>query len=118
MSEMGIKGGGLTSMLERQLLGREMTAAKNAEMKSASEAQRAGAGQSGGSFLDSLKNAIETTNDLQKSADTSAKNFAAGQGSLHETLIAMEKADLSLRTITAIRGKLIDAYQEVMKMPV
>ncbi|MEO5667250.1 MAG: flagellar hook-basal body complex protein FliE [Bdellovibrionota bacterium] len=120
MSEMGIKGGGLTSMLERQLLGREMTAAKNAEMKSAlSETAAAGAsGQSSGSFLDSLKSAIETTNDLQKNADTSAKNFAAGNGSLHETLIAMEKADISLRTITSIRGKLIEAYQEVMKMPV
>jgi len=118
MAEMGIGGGGLTSMLERQLLGREMTAAKNAELKSAAEAKSAGAGQSTGSFLDSLKSAIETTNDLQKNADASAKNFAAGQGSLHETLIAMEKADISLRTITAIRGKLIDAYQEVMKMPV
>ena len=118
MSEFGIKGSGLTSMLERQLLGREMTAAKNAELKAASESAIGGGGQSAGSFLDSLKNAIETTNDLQKNADATAKNFAAGKGSLHETLIAMEKADISLRTITSIRGKLIDAYQEVMKMPV
>jgi flagellar hook-basal body complex protein FliE len=116
MAEFGVNGG-LTSMLERQLLGREMTAAKNAELKSASEA-KAGSAQGGASFVDSLKNAMETANDLQKNADAAAKNFAAGQGSLHETLIAMEKADISLRTITAIRGKLIDAYQEVMKMPV
>jgi len=119
MSEIGIKGNGLTSMLERQLLGREMTAAKNAELKGAPSDQTSGSsGPSSASFLDSLKNAIETTNELQKNADTSAKNFAAGKGSLHETLIAMEKADISLRTITSIRGKLIDAYQEVMKMPV
>jgi flagellar hook-basal body complex protein FliE len=115
MTEFGIKGGGMTSMLERQLLGREMGASKNTEKSSA--ASSATSTQSGASFLDSLKSAIETTNDLQKSADATAKNFAAGKGSLHETMIAMEKADLALRTITSVRGKLIDAYQEVMKMP-
>ncbi len=115
MAEIGVKGTGLTSMLERQLLGREAAASKADESRSSS--RETGPSQSGASFLDSLKNAIAETNELQKSADAAAKNFAAGKGSLHETLIAMEKADLALRTITSVRGKLIDAYQEVMKMP-
>jgi|GEM_PF-2171132 len=119
MAEIGVKNSGLTSMLERQLLGRqaEQTARSSRGEEGSSLSGAAGA-QSSSSFLDSLKGAIESANEMQQSSDAAAKNFAAGNGSLHETLIAMEKADLSLRTITAIRGKIIEAYQEVMKMPV
>jgi flagellar hook-basal body complex protein FliE len=117
MAEIGVKNSGLTSMLERQLLGRQAEQAARSS-RSESAAASLASSKDSASFLEALKSAIETTNELQKGADAAAKNFAAGKGSLHETLIAMEKADLSLRTITSVRGKLIEAYQEIMKMPV
>ena len=112
-----LKIGNLNSMLEQRLLGADRVSAAKKPMASV-EAGSASSSQSSASFLDTLKGAIETTNELQKGADGAAQEFAKGKGSLHETMIAMEKADLALRTITQVRGKLIDAYQEVMKMPV
>jgi flagellar hook-basal body complex protein FliE len=33
-------------------------------------------------------------------------------------MIAMEKAEVALKTVTAVRNKMIEAYQEIMRMPV
>ena len=74
---------------------------------------------SGGSFIESLKNAIGNVNESMVSADKAAQKFASGDSqNLHDVMIAMEKADISLRTLTAVRGKIVEAYQEIMKMPV
>lgn len=116
MSEISIKNQGLTSMLERQLLGIQAKNAEQTEKKSLGATLSAS--QDAGSFMDTLKNAIQNTNELQLKSDDTAKNFAAGKGSLHEMLISMEKADVALRTITSVRSKLIEAYQEIIKMPV
>jgi len=74
---------------------------------------------SGGSFIESLKSAIGNVNESMATADKAAQKFAGGEAqNLHDIMIAMEKADLSLRTLTAVRGKIVEAYQEIMKMPV
>lgn len=111
MSDIQI--GNLTSMLERQMLGAERSK-KIEAMRAESSARSSG----GASFSETLENAVSSVNELQKNADESVKELAKGKGSLHETMISMEKADLAIRTITSVRGKLIDAYQEVMRMPV
>ncbi len=77
--------------------------------------------QSGSSetFLDTLKNAVNVVNESQLEAEKASVDFAAGKGqTLHGVMIAMEKADLSLRTLVQVRNKVLEAYQEVMKMPV
>ncbi len=74
---------------------------------------------SGGSFIDSLKSALSNVNETIATADKATQKFASGDSqNLHEVMIAMEKADLSLRTLTAVRGKIVEAYQEIMKMPI
>jgi len=40
------------------------------------------------------------------------------RGSIHEVIIAMEKADISFRTMLQVRNKVLDAYQEIMRMTV
>lgn len=75
--------------------------------------------QSGASFVDTLKTAIQDSNEALKAADQASRSFATGEAkNLHDVMIAMEKADVSLRTITAVRGKIVEAYQEIMRMPV
>lgn len=60
---------------------------------------------------------IEDTNAQQVLADESVERLATGQSdSLHETMLALTKADLSLRMFMEVRNKVIDAYQEVMRM--
>jgi flagellar hook-basal body complex protein FliE len=75
-------------------------------------------GQSG-SFATLLQQSLERVNGLQHEADAAARAFALGQvPSVHDTMIAMEKADLSLRLTTKIRNKAVEAYQEIMRMQV
>jgi flagellar hook-basal body complex protein FliE len=69
-------------------------------------------------FKNVLKGAINDVNNLQSEADKAIVNLHMEKGSLHETLIAMEKASLSFQTIVQIRNKVVDAYQEVMRMQV
>ena len=75
-------------------------------------------GQSG-SFATLLQQSFERVNGLQHEADAAARGFALGQvPSVHDTMIAMEKADLSLRLTTKVRNKVVEAYQEMMRMQV
>jgi flagellar hook-basal body complex protein FliE len=77
------------------------------------------ASQSTSSFIDTLKTALNEVNEIQVQSDSALKNFAAGKGgSLESAMIAMNKADLTLRTAAAVRNKLVEAYNEVMRMQV
>lgn len=60
---------------------------------------------------------INDTNNQQLQADESVEMLATGQTeSIHETMLALTKADLSLRLFMEVRNKVIDAYQDVMRM--
>ena len=68
-------------------------------------------------FGDALVNALRSTNEDIVAADTAAQNLVEGQGgNLHETMIAIEKADISMRFTMRIAQKLVQAYQEVSRM--
>jgi flagellar hook-basal body complex protein FliE len=71
------------------------------------------------SFADLLKSGLSEVNSLQLAADDIADKFAAGEtDNIHEVLIAGEKASIALELTTAIRTKVMDAYQEIMRMQV
>ncbi|HVP67255.1 MAG TPA: flagellar hook-basal body complex protein FliE [Anaeromyxobacteraceae bacterium] len=75
--------------------------------------------RSGGSnFADELGKAIGAVEETQLEADREAGKVALGGGNLHETAIALQKADIAMRLATKVRNKLVDAYQEVMRMTV
>lgn len=70
-------------------------------------------------FANSLDKAINDVNALQVAADQKTEDLATGKSTnLHETMIAVEKADIALRLMVQVRNKMIDAYQEIMKMQV
>ena len=72
-----------------------------------------------GSFATLLQQSLERVDGIQHEADAAARAFALGQApSVHDTMIAMEKADLSLRLTTKVRNKVVEAYQEIMRMQV
>ncbi len=71
------------------------------------------------SFADTLNEAIMEVNTLQKVADKKMQDLATGKNTnIAEVMTATEKADIALRLMTKVRNKIIDAYQEVMKMQV
>jgi len=66
-----------------------------------------------------LKQAVTEINRLQNNADQAITNVQLGRsGSIHEAMIALEKADLSFRAMMQVRNKILEAYQEVMRMQV
>ena len=75
--------------------------------------------QSGGGFKQEIGNFINDVNDLQLKAGESIENFASGEvQNVHEVMIAMSKAEVSFKFMMETRNKLVDAYKEVMKMPI
>ena len=71
------------------------------------------------SFADMMSDSIEKVNEMQLQADRAAKELAAGRNkNIHETMLIMEKADMSFRLMMQVRNKVLDAYREVMRMQV
>jgi flagellar hook-basal body complex protein FliE len=70
----------------------------------------------GGLFGNLVGKFIEDTNQAQLQADQSVARLATGESeSVHETMLALAKADLSLRVFMEVRNKVIDAYTQVMQ---
>ena len=76
---------------------------------------KAAAGGTGGaSFADALKNSINEVSRLQQDASQAVQNLATGKSEdVTGVMTAMEKSDLAFKTLLAIRGKLMDAYEEI-----
>ncbi|NJM10158.1 MAG: flagellar hook-basal body complex protein FliE [Bdellovibrionaceae bacterium] len=71
------------------------------------------------SFADTLKAAVQSTNQLQKESDAKIQQLATGKtDNVADVMITAEKADISLKLMTSVRNKIIEAYQEIMKMQV
>jgi flagellar hook-basal body complex protein FliE len=68
---------------------------------------------------DTFSKLFNDVNQLQNSADDKIEEFATSPDKdIHGTMIALQKADLSLRLFLQIRSKLTAAYQEIMRMQV
>ena len=69
------------------------------------------------SFQDVLLDSIRDVDRLQTDADSAVSSAAVGETeSLAEVMTAVEKADLAFRTLMQVRTKLVDAYEELMRM--
>jgi len=79
--------------------------------------ERAPGGDRG--FADVLADSLEQVNALQREADASIETLATGgPTTLHDTMLAVQKADLSFRLMMQVRNKIVEAYQEVLRMQV
>lgn len=73
----------------------------------------------GPGFGQLLSEEIDKVNTQLQTADTKMADLASGRSSnIHETLIAMQKADVSLKVLMEVRTKVIRAYEEIMRMQV
>lgn len=70
-----------------------------------------------GGFADALMKGLKDVNDAQAKADQSVNDLATGKRkTLHETMISVEKAEISFKLMMAVRNKLLSAYQEISRM--
>ncbi|MFN8634017.1 MAG: flagellar hook-basal body complex protein FliE [Chloroflexota bacterium] len=77
------------------------------------------AGNAIGGFGQALTNAISGLNASQNQADDMSVKMAAGEPiDLHEVMLARETASLHFQLAVQVRNKLVEAYQDVMRMQV
>lgn len=79
----------------------------------------AAAGASGpGGFGALLERAVTGTVDAAKASDSAAMDAISGSGDVTAVVTAVARAELALQTTVAIRDRVIQAYQDVMRMPI
>lgn len=70
-------------------------------------------------FASYLMDELTKVSDLEKESTALTEDFAAGRtDNIHQVLIAAEKADIALQFTMQIRNKIMDAYKEIMNMPI
>jgi len=75
--------------------------------------------ESSDSFGDFLSNALKGVNDLEADAAEAQDKLVRGEAAeLHQVMIAAEKAGISFDLLLEVRRKLLEAYQQIMQMPV
>ena len=67
-------------------------------------------------FEAAMKGAINKVDRLENQADKSVMDLLTGKGDIHESMIAMQKLDLTMRLFLTVRNKAIEAYKEIMHM--
>ena len=74
---------------------------------------------SGEDFSQMLKESIDRVNQLQKEAENAISGLATGEvKSVHDAMIAIEKANVSFNLMLQVRNKLVKAYEEIMRMQI
>ena len=79
----------------------------------------AGTTGAGGDFGSLIKDAVESVDDTQKSAEQEISRAVTGESpDIHKTIIALQTADLKFQLGLQVRNKVIGAYEEIMRMQV
>lgn len=107
----------MSDMQINKLLAEMRALAAQAGMRPETSAETTGAGATDFGAL--LKASIEQVNNTQQNAGALAQGFEAGApgADLGEVMVALQKADISFKAMTEVRNRLVNAYQEIMNMP-
>jgi flagellar hook-basal body complex protein FliE len=101
------------------ILGSTISGASSATLGKAAKAAGMPAASGGGeAFADSLGKLLEGVEGSQGDANTAITNMVENNGEVHDAMIAIQRAEMSLELTVQIRNKLVQAYQDVMRMPI
>ncbi len=67
-------------------------------------------------FSDHIKNAILDANQSLVEAEHKSAELARGQGDIVETVTSLSRAELSLRHVVTLRNRLLESYQQIMRL--
>ena len=72
-----------------------------------------------GAFASALSGALRSVDRLQKSAESEAARFLSGEAvDIHQVALAQQQAQLSFELFLQMRNKVVQAYQEIMRMQI
>jgi flagellar hook-basal body complex protein FliE len=84
----------------------------------AGAAGKAAAAADGGSFGESLRNMLSGVDSATGEANAAVADMVENGGDVHKAMIALQRAEMTLQLTVQIRNKLVQAYQDVMRMPI
>ena len=99
------------------------TAAANAYASLAKLHDPAGAAKGvtetpGGGFSDMLKGAINSLNKAAKTSDAQTQAMAAGKANIVDVVTAVAETEVAIDALVSVRDRVIQSYEEIMKMPI
>lgn len=77
-----------------------------------------GTQRSGSGFGKSLGKLVDSVESTNAAANDAVGRMVDGSGDVHDAMIALQRADMTLQFSVQVRNKLVQAYQEIMRMPV
>ena len=69
-------------------------------------------------FGESLNKLIGSVEQSSSASNSAVQNMLTGTGDVHEAMIALQRAETALQLTVQVRNKLVQAYQDIMRMPV
>jgi flagellar hook-basal body complex protein FliE len=69
-------------------------------------------------FAESLGRLVGSVEESSATANQAVGRMLDGSGDVHDAMIALQRAELSLQLTVQVRNKLVQAYQDIMRMPV
>lgn len=69
-------------------------------------------------FAELIKGGIEQAVETQKASETVTADYMLGKVDINDVVLAVRNAEVTLNTVTAIRDRVVNAMQEIMRMPI
>jgi flagellar hook-basal body complex protein FliE len=81
-------------------------------------AKGAGEATGGTSFGDMLKNVLSSVAEQGRKSDAQTQAMLGGKADMIDVVTAVSETEVAVQTMVAVRDKVIEAYQNVMSMPI
>ena len=89
-----------------------------ARITDAASLARTGGDQAGPGFASMLKDALGTVSQAGQKADTQAQAMIAGKANVVDVVTAVAESEVAIDAVVSIHDKVIQAYEDIMKMPI
>lgn len=91
--------------------------AQKIDQHKASQNKAFGQKSEGSSFAETIKDSLHNVNEMQHEKSEAIKAFASGENqNVHDLMITLQKAGTTMSMTTAVRGKIMEAYKEMMRI--
>jgi len=94
------------------------TAVTPAALTPSSTAASTGSSGPSGSFSDALTRLVDSVDENATQANDAVSQMLNKTGDVHDAMIALQRAEMSLQLTVQIRNKVVQAYQDIMRMPI
>ena len=89
-----------------------------ARMLETGGAEKAGQTAGGPSFGALLKDAVGSVMEAGKKSDAQTMSMASGKANVMDVVTAVAETDVAVSTLVSVRDRVIQSYEDIMKMPI